>query len=256
MSTAGAVQRDTAQRLTEAAAQQARMQQCIASVGDGMLIFQRKIEELEQRFTTSGVPANHEDLLHFDDLTDEGSSDTSDGVPCTPHARQHAVTPSHTVQEVKAQWHSLRSAMQALAPPSEVTAAATAALTATAMHWGFSATGAAAAVMNKCEERLPQIFGSTVLGALGKVLCGLWPSAPAAIWSHVKMQQQAARGPSVRMQNASDSMATASAAWSAHYEQRLKQGCQRRNRLIEQALSSTASTRSTSSSQSSMTHLV
>ena len=43
------------------------------------------------------------------------------------------------------------------------------------------------------------------------------------------------------MQNASDSMATASAAWCVYYEQRLKQGCKRRNRLIEQALSSTAS---------------
>ena len=75
-------QRDTAQPLTETAAQQARVRQCIhvASVGDGMLIFQRNVDELEQRFTASWVPADHEDLLHFDDLIDEGSLDTSDGV--------------------------------------------------------------------------------------------------------------------------------------------------------------------------------
>ena len=57
----------------------------------------------------------------------------------------------------------------------------------------------------------------------------------------MKVQQQAAQGPSVHMHHASDSMATASAAWSVHYRQRFKQGCQRRNRLIEQTLNSTAS---------------
>ena len=158
----------------------------MATVGDEMLAFQRKVDELcqlEQRFTASGVPADHEDLLNFDDLTDEGSSDTSDGVPCTPCEKPDAVTLGHTVQEVKAQWCFLHSAMQALASPSEVTAAAAAALTVTATHWGFSATGAAAAVINKCEERLPQIFGNTVLGAMAKLLCVLSPSAPAAIWS-------------------------------------------------------------------------
>ena len=87
-----AVQGDTAQRLTEAAAQQARVQQCSASVGDRMLMFQRKIAELEQRFATTGVPADHEDLLDFDDLTDEGSSDTSDGVSCTRHVEQRTMT--------------------------------------------------------------------------------------------------------------------------------------------------------------------
>ena len=55
------------------------------------------------------------------------------------------------------------------------------------------------------------------------------------------MQQKAAEGSSMRMQNASDSMATASSAWGVHYEQRLKQSCQRRNRLIEQTLTTTAS---------------
>ena len=111
------------------------------------------------------------------------------------------------------------TAMQALAPPSEVTAAATAALTVTAMHWGFSPTGAAAAVMDKCEERLPQIFGSTLLGKLGKILCGVWPSASAAIWSHVKVRQLTAPDPSVLMRHDSDDMDGASAAWAAHYRQ-------------------------------------
>ena len=107
------MQQYTAQQLTEAAAQQARVQQCIASVGDGLLMFQRKVEELEQRFATTGVPADHEDLLDFDDLTDEGSSDTSDGVPCTRHVEQHTVSLGHTVQEVKAQWHSLHAEITA-----------------------------------------------------------------------------------------------------------------------------------------------
>ena len=38
----------------------------MATVGDGLLAFQRKVEELERLFTASGVPADHEDLL---DLT-------------------------------------------------------------------------------------------------------------------------------------------------------------------------------------------
>ena len=42
-----AVQRDTAQRLTATAAQHEQVQQCIASVGDEMLGFQRQIAELE-----------------------------------------------------------------------------------------------------------------------------------------------------------------------------------------------------------------
>ena len=90
------------------------------------------MEELEQQFTASGVPADHEDLLDFNDLTDEGSLDTSDGVPCTQQVEQHIVMLGHTVQEVRAQWCSLLYAMQTLAPLSVVTAAATAALTVTA----------------------------------------------------------------------------------------------------------------------------
>ena len=62
-----AVQQDTAaQRLAETAAQHARMQQCMASVGDRVLVFKRKVDALEKRFDASGVPADHEDLLHFD----------------------------------------------------------------------------------------------------------------------------------------------------------------------------------------------
>ena len=105
----------------------------------------------------------------------------------------------HTITEVKALWHSLRSRMNAWASPSEVTAAATAALTATAMHWGFSATGAATAVIEKCETRLPHIFGSTRLAALGKLLCVMSSHAPAAIWRHAKRQQNAADGPAVHV---------------------------------------------------------
>ena len=97
--------------------------------------------------------------------------------------------------------------------------------------------------MRKCEERLPQIFGSTALGALGKVLCVLSSNAAAAIWRHVKVQQAAEKGSPTHnvMPSTCDSMTAASAAWGMHYEQRLQQGCQRRNRLIEQALASTAS---------------
>ena len=57
----------------------------------------------------------------------------------------------------------------------------------------------------------------------------------------MKVKQLAAQDPSVLMRPASDIMDTASAAWSTHYMQRLQQDCQRRNGLIEQALSSTAS---------------
>ena len=213
----------------------------MATVGDGLLAFQKQVEELERRFTASGVPADHEDLLDFDDLTDEGSSDTSDGVPCTPCGEQQAVTLDHTVTEVKALWHSLRSAMHALASPNVVTAAAKAALTATAMHWGFSATGAAAAVIEKCEARLPHIFGSTCLAALGKILCVISSHAPAAIWRHVKRQQNAVGGSAVHARDGHDTMEMANAAWDDHYARRLRHGCQRRNRLIEQAFNSTAS---------------
>ena len=103
-----------------------------------------------------------------------------------------------------------------------VAAAAMAALMATAAHWHFSPTGAAAVVIIKCEERLPQIFGDTVLGALGNVLCVLSSDATTAIWCHVKVQQAAAAGSSTRMPSMYDSMAAASAAWSMHYEQRLQ----------------------------------
>ena len=229
-----AVQQETAQRLTEAGAQQVQMQQRIARVGDGMLMFQHKVEEMERQLAATGVPDDHEDLLDFEDLTNDGSSDTSEGTLYT-----HRL--DHTVGEVKKQWSQVLSAMQAMAPPGEVTKAATAALTLTATHWNFSPAGAVAAVMNKCEERLPQIFGSTLLGALGKVLCGLWTSAPAAIWSHVKAKQRAAHDPSVLGRHDSDDMDAMGAAWAAHYRQRLQHGCQRRNRLIEQALCGTAS---------------
>ena len=65
-------------------------------------MFQRKVVELEQQFATTGVPADHEDLLDFDDLTDEGSSDTSDGMSCTQQVEQRTVPLDHTVWEVKA----------------------------------------------------------------------------------------------------------------------------------------------------------
>ena len=213
----------------------------IRAVGDGVLVFRHKVEELERRFAASGVPADHEDLLNFDDLIDDGSSDTSDVVPHAPRVGQSDVARNSTIQEVKAHWDSLNIAMQTLTPPNVVTAAATAALTATAAQWGFSPTGAAEAVMRKCEERLPQSFGSTALGALGKVLCVLSSNVAIAIWRHVKIQQAAATGSSTHMPSMCDNMAAVSAAWGMHYEQHLQHGCQRRNRLIEQTLARMAS---------------
>ena len=78
----------------------------VRAVGDGVLVFKHKVDELEKRFTASGVPADHEDLLHFEHLTDDESSDTSDGwmhAPCMPDDLAWA----STIREAKAHWDSL-----------------------------------------------------------------------------------------------------------------------------------------------------
>ena len=96
-----------------------------------------------------------------------------------------------------------------------MTAAATAALTATAAIWHFNPMGAAAAVICKCEARLPQVFGNSVLGKLGKLLCVLYPSAATAIWHHVKVQQAAQAGSPTHVLGEL-TMADASTAWGTH----------------------------------------
>ena len=249
-----AVQQEAASRLAQAEAQQQQVQQCMATlgdemlafrhtlakptasqriiptlvgtgelqaqhtgvraIGDGVLVFKQKVDELEQRFTASGVPADHEDLLRFEHLTDDESSDTSDGWMYAPHMPDDLAWAS-TIRDAKAHWDSMQHAMQHLAPPQVVTAAATAALTATAAIWHFNPMGAAAAVICKCEARLPQVFGNSVLGKLGKLLCVLYPSAATAIWHHVKVQQAAQAGSPTHVLGEL-TMADASTAWGTH----------------------------------------
>ena len=169
------------------------------------------------------------------------SSNRSDNAVGEASVRPDDLAWASTIREAKAHWEFVLSAMQHLAPPAVVTAAATTALATTATLWHFSSTDAAAAVIDKCEERLPQISGDSVLGNLGKVLCILHPNATTAIWHHVKIQQTAKAGSPTRVPNAYDTMAKANLAWKVHYAQRLQQGCQRRNRLIDQTIDSTTS---------------
>ena len=139
-----------------------------------------------------------------------------------------------TIRDAKAHWDSMQHAMHRLAPPQVVTAAATAAL------WHFNPMGAVAAVISRCEARLPQIFDNSVLGKLGKLLCIRYPSAATAIWHHVKVQQAAKAGSPTHVLGKL-TMAEAGTAWDTHYAQRLQHGCQRRNRLIGQTIDSTTS---------------
>ena len=133
--------------------------------------------------------------------------------------------------------------MKHLATPTIVIGTATTAMAATAALWHFNPTDAAAAVINKCEERLPQIFGNStgygLLGKLGKILCILSPNATTAIWNHVKTQQIARVGPSTRVPNSFDNMSKANLAWDIHYAKRIQQGCQRRDVHIYQTVNST-----------------
>ena len=149
----------------------------------------------------------------------------------------------NTIQEVKMYWSYLYEAMHSLQSPSVVIAAAEAALRAIATYWDFGETVAMAAVISKCEERLPLTFGSPTMVALGKVVTVMSAGATEAIWRHMKQQQVLATGSSSCISDVTgkyDSMAAASAAWGVHYGKRLQNDCQRRNRLMEDAVLGTA----------------
>ena len=144
-----------------------------------------------------------------------------------------------TVQDVKLYWSYLFEAMQNLRSPTVVMAAAEAALRATATCWDFGETMAMEAVLLKCEERLPLTFGGTAMVAQGRILTALSAGATDEIWRHMKQQRVLATGSSSCITDVTgryDSMAAASAAWGVHYSQRLKANCQRRNRLLSEAV--------------------
>ena len=140
-------------------------------------------------------------------------------------------------------WSYLYDAMQVLLSPTVVMIAAEAALRATATYWDFGETEAMEAVISKCEERLPLTFGSPSMVALGKIITVLSSGATDAIWRHLKQQRVLAIGSASCISDVTgryDSMAAASDAWGVHYSKRLQSDCQRRNRLLGEAVLDTA----------------
>ena len=98
------------------------------------------------------------------------------------------------------------------------------------------------AVLLKCEERLPLTFGSATMVAQGRILTALSAGATDEIWRHMKQQRVLTTGSSSCITDVTgrfDSMAAASAAWGVHYAQRLRSKCQRRNRLLSEAVQGT-----------------
>ena len=150
-----------------------------------------------------------------------------------------------TVQHAKIHWNFMLNAMQKLCPPKVVIAAAESALRTTAQLWDFKPTTAMEAVMAKVEERLPLTFGGNPEHlAVYRVLQLLSDKATDNIWRHLKQARVDATGTSSSLgevKGTFNSMEQATEAWQAHYAQRLARGCQRRNRLIEDAMQGTAS---------------
>ena len=112
--------------------------------------------------------------------------------------------------------------------------------------------GAVEAVMAKVEERLPLTFGvkhsvQTEAGqrqAMYKILYTISAGATNAIWRHENQSRVHDTGTSSCIGEVTgkfSDMEQATAAWHEHYAQRMTQGCQRRNRLIEEAVVGTAS---------------
>jgi hypothetical protein len=155
----------------------------------------------------------------------------------------HQLARRNTVQEVKMYWSYLYETMQSLRSPRVVMAAAEAALRAIATYWDFGETIAMEAVILKCEERLPMTFGSPEMVAFGKLATLLSEDATNAVWCYMKKRRALATGSSSCMADTTGryyTMAEASAAWGMHYGRRLQSGCQRRNRLIDDAVQATA----------------
>ena len=77
-----------------------------------------------------------------------------------------------------------------------------------------------------------------------KVLRVLSAGATDAIWRHIKQSRVHDTGTSSCLSEVAgkfSDMGQATAAWHHHYAKRLVQGCQRRNRLMEEAIVGTAS---------------
>ena len=150
-----------------------------------------------------------------------------------------------TVQHAKIHWNFMFNAMQKMCPPTVVIAAAASALRTTAQLWGFKPTTAIEAVMAKVEERLPLTFGGNPEHlAVYRVLHLLSDKATDDIWRHLKQARVDATGTSSSLGEVTgrfNSVEQATEAWQAHYARRLTQGCQRRNRLIDEAMRGTAS---------------
>ena len=150
-----------------------------------------------------------------------------------------------TVQHAQIHWNFMFNAMQKLCPPKVVTAAADSALRTTAQLWGFKPTTAIEAVMAKVEERLPLTFGGNPEHmAVYRVLHLLSEKATDSIWRHQKQARVDATGTSSCLGEVTGRFASveqATEAWHAHYAQRLTQRCQRRNRLVDDAVQGTAS---------------
>ena len=71
------------------------------------------------------------------------------------------------------------------------------------------------------------------------MITALSAGATDAIWRHVKQRRVLTTGSSSCITDVTgkyDSMATASAAWGVHYGKRLQSDCQRRTRLLNEAV--------------------
>ena len=152
---------------------------------------------------------------------------------------------SETVKHAKTHWNFVYNAMQKMCPPKVVMSAAEAALRTTAQLWGFKPTTAMEAVMAKVEERLPLTFGGNPQHqAMYRILQVLSAKAMDVIWRHMKQTRVHDTGTSSCLSEVTGQfgdMGQATAEWHRHYAKRLAQGCQRRNRLIEEAMLGTAS---------------
>ena len=141
---------------------------------------------------------------------------------------------------MKRYWGYMYTAMNDLRSPPVVMAAAMAAMKVTAVHWDFAQTDAMEAVIIKVEEQLPLTFQNKK--ALGGILQAI-PDATDMIWKHTKNKRAQATDMSSCFDEVQGRFATiqqAQAYWTCHYEPRRENNCQRRNRITEDAIQSTA----------------
>jgi hypothetical protein len=155
------------------------------------------------------------------------------------------VTIETDIQECERRWRETHTLMADNAPPTQVQAAADAALTLTSQVWQFEPSDAIEAVITKIERRSPLTFTRPEIGTMLRYMtrsAQQWHTIVAQLWADIKTQRKSDTGSSGYTTDVTGTlgpMPEAKQRLSDHYQVRKDRHCPLRNQNVENTVQGT-----------------